>query len=64
MLSDLANLALALAANLDLGRTFLVSQRVDQAISTATTYEVNAALRKHLKPEQLVFAFGGDFAGR
>ena len=59
-----ANLALALAANLDLGRTFLVSQRVDEAIAAATPDEVNAALRKYLKPEQLVFAFGGDFAGR
>ena len=56
-----ANLAGALAANLDLGRTFLVSQRIDEALAAATPEEVNAALRKYLKPEQLVFAFGGDF---
>ncbi|MDH3208841.1 MAG: insulinase family protein [Burkholderiaceae bacterium] len=56
-----ANLASALANNLYLGRTFMVSQRVDEMIAQATLQEVNAALRKYLKPAQFVFAFGGDF---
>ena len=56
-----ATLAAALANNLYLGRTFAVSQKVDEAIARATLAEVNAALRKYLKPELFVFAFGGDF---
>lgn len=55
------NLAGALASNLDLGRTFAVSQRVDEAISRLTLDQVNAALRKHLKPESFVTAVAGDF---
>ena len=54
-------LASALANNLYLGRTFAVSQKVDEAIAAATLADVNAALRKYLKPEQLVIGFGGDF---
>ena len=56
-----ANLAAALAVNLDLGRSFEMSQRVDDAIAAATLEEVNAALRKYLDPQRIVFAFGGDF---
>jgi zinc protease len=56
-----ANLATALAVNLDLGRTFAVAQRIDEAIRAATLDEVNAALRKYLDPAKLVYAFGGDF---
>ena len=55
------NLAGALASNLDLGRTFAVSQRVDEAISRLTLDQVNAALRKHIKPESFVTAVAGDF---
>ncbi|HRI18185.1 MAG TPA: pitrilysin family protein, partial [Burkholderiaceae bacterium] len=54
-------LANSLANNLYLGRTFAVSQKVDDQIAAATLAEVNAALRKYLKPEQLVIGFGGDF---
>ena len=42
-------------------RTFAVSQKVDDAIAAATLADVNAALRKYLKPDQLVIGFGGDF---
>ncbi|MGE5118013.1 MAG: M16 family metallopeptidase [Betaproteobacteria bacterium] len=55
------NLAAALASNLFLGRTFLVSQRVDEALARASLDEVNAALRKYLQPERFVLGFGGDF---
>jgi len=54
-------LANALNRNLYLGRTFAVSQKVDDAIAAATLASVNAALRKYLTPERFVFAFGGDF---
>jgi zinc protease len=54
-------LASALNNNLYLDRTFLVSQKVDDAIAAATLASVNAALRRYLKPDQFVFAFGGDF---
>ena len=56
-----AVLAGALNNNLYLDRTFAVSQKVDEAIAAAALADVNAALRKYLKPEQFVFAFGGDF---
>jgi zinc protease len=55
------SLAAALAGNLYLGRNFLVAQKVDEALAKATLEEVNAAFRRHIKPEQLVIAFGGDF---
>jgi zinc protease len=56
-----AVLAGALANNLYLDRTFAISQKVDDAIAAATLENVNAALRKYLKPDRFVFAFGGDF---
>ncbi len=55
------NLAGALAGNLDLGRTFAVSARVDDALSKLTLEQVNAALRTYIKPENFVSAVAGDF---
>ena len=55
------NLAAGIAGNLKLGRTFAISQKVDEQIAAATLEQVNAAIRKHLKPESFVFGFGGDF---
>ena len=54
-------LASALASNLYLGRTFEISARVDAALAAATTEQVNAALRKYLKPEAIDMVFAGDF---
>ena len=54
-------LASALGNNLYLDRTFAVSQKVDDAVRAATLADVNAALRKYLKPELFVYGFGGDF---
>ncbi|MGA0612689.1 M16 family metallopeptidase [Caldimonas sp. KR1-144] len=54
-------LAASLASNLYLGRDFAVSQRVDDAIAALTLEQVNAALRKYVKPDAFVLAFGGDF---
>ena len=55
------NLAGGIAGNLKLGRSFAISQKVDEQIASATLEQVNAAIRKHLKPESFVFGFGGDF---
>ena len=54
-------LANTLANNLFLGRSFAASQKVDDALAAATLADVNAVLRKYLKPDQLVIGFGGDF---
>jgi zinc protease len=54
-------IAAGAARNLDLGRTWEISQRVDNAIGALTLAQVNAALRKYLKPENFVFALAGDF---
>ena len=44
-----------------LGRTFAVSQRVDEALAALTLEQVNAALRRYLKPDALATAVAGDF---
>ncbi len=56
-----ANLASGISANLRLGRTFAISQKVDEQLAGATLAQVNAAMRKHLQPASFVFGFGGDF---
>jgi zinc protease len=54
-------LASQLASNLYLGRTFEISARVDAALAALTPEQVNAALRKYLKPEGFDMVFAGDF---
>ncbi len=54
-------LASALANNEHLGRTFAVSAQVDAALATLTPGQVNAALRRYLKPEAFVIVSAGDF---
>jgi zinc protease len=54
-------LAGTLANNLDLGRGFDFAAKVDDAIGKLTLEQVNAALRRHLKPETFVFGLAGDF---
>lgn len=56
-----ARLAAALAANLELDRTFAVAQRVDEAIARLTLDQVNAALRRYLQPGRFVSVLAGDF---
>ena len=53
--------AMALANNLYLGRTFALSAQVDAAIGQLTVDQVNAALRKYIAPDQFVSVFAGDF---
>jgi zinc protease len=54
-------LAGTLANNLDLGRGFDYVAKVDDAIGKLTLEQVNAALRRHLKPDAFVFGFAGEF---
>jgi zinc protease len=51
----------SLASNLYLGRTFAYSQQIDDALAKLTLDQVNAAWRKHVTPQSLVMAWGGDF---
>ncbi len=50
-----------LAANLLLQRRFAISQQVDDAIAALTLGQVNAAWRKYIEPQQLVWGWAGDF---
>jgi zinc protease len=54
-------LAGALVGQLYLDRTFKVSGDVDAAIEKLTPQDVNAALRKYVKPNEFAFVFAGDF---
>ncbi|MBK9116525.1 MAG: insulinase family protein [Betaproteobacteria bacterium] len=51
----------ALASQLYLGRTFATSGAVDAAIEKLTTQDVNAVLRKYVRPGDFAFAFAGTF---
>jgi zinc protease len=56
-----ARLAGALASNLYLDRTFAISAKVDAALSQLTLEQVNAALRRYIKPDTFVTGLAGDF---
>ena len=45
-----------------LGRTWSTSGQIDNSIGKLTTADVNAVLRKYLKPDEIGYAFAGDFA--
>ncbi len=51
----------ALTTQAYLGRTFARSAVVDAAIEMLTTADVNAVLRKYLKPGEFAYAFAGTF---
>jgi len=55
------SIAATLANNLDLGRTYAYSQKVDEAIGRLTLDQVNAALRKYLRPDDFALVLAGDF---
>ncbi|MFT3856637.1 MAG: pitrilysin family protein [Aquabacterium sp.] len=59
-----ARLAAAWASNLYLDRTFAVAAKVDAALEKLTLDDVNAALRRYLKPAQFVLGVAGDFKGQ
>jgi len=54
-------IASALGNNLFLGRTFERSAEVDRALEALTVAQVNAALRKYIRPDALVSGVAGDF---
>ena len=56
-----AALAGGLARNLQLQRTFAISQQVDEALAKLTLAEVNAAMRRHIDPAKWAYAWAGDF---
>ncbi len=56
-----ASLAYGLASNLDLNRSYAISQKVDDALSQLTLEQVNAALRTYVKPGDFISAVAGDF---
>jgi zinc protease len=58
-----SSVSAALANNLYLGRTFAYSGQIDAAIASLKLEQVNAALRKYVKPDDFVLAFAGDFKG-
>ena len=48
--------------SVDQASTWSTSGRIDAAIEQLTTADVNVVLRKYLKPDDLGYAFAGDFA--
>ncbi len=59
-----ASLASALVQQAYLGRTFAFAGKVDAAIAALTAADVNAALRKYVKPDAFALVYAGDFAKR
>ncbi|MFO1220249.1 MAG: pitrilysin family protein [Burkholderiaceae bacterium] len=54
-------LALGLARNLELNRTFAFADQIDRAIARLTASQVSQALRSYLKPEAMAMVLAGDF---
>jgi zinc protease len=54
--------ASALSRNLYLGRTMSWSAQIDARLKALTVAQVNAAIRRHFKPETLSVYAAGDFA--
>jgi zinc protease len=55
------SLAAALVQQAYLGRTFAFSAKIDAAIAAVTVSEVNAALRKYVKPDGFAYVYAGTF---
>jgi zinc protease len=56
-----AAVAERLASNLYLGRTWAVTQALDDALAALSLERVNAAWRRAMVPQRLVMGWGGDF---
>jgi zinc protease len=54
-------LASGLASGLHTGRTYAFAARIDAALQALTLDQVNAALRRYIRPQDLVRGFAGDF---
>jgi zinc protease len=55
-------LASALLGQIATGRTMAFSAALDTAIEAVSLDKVNAALRRHLRPDRLLQVYAGDFA--
>lgn len=55
-------LAAAWASNLELGRDFSLSAKVDAALRALTLEQVNDAWRRYIRPQAFVMGVAGDFA--
>jgi zinc protease len=53
-------LAAAMVGQLELGRTFEQTRKVDEALAGLNLDQVNAALRRYLHPDDFVMAWAGD----
>jgi zinc protease len=58
-----AALAATLASQARIGRTMKFSAETDARIAALTLDQVNAALRKYVRPETISYVYAGDFAG-
>ena len=56
-----AGLAGQIANNLYVERNFAFAQKVDDGLARLSLADINAAWRKHIDPQRLVMAWGGDF---
>jgi zinc protease len=56
-----ARLSAGWVSNLYLDRSFALAGQVDAALSSLTLDQVNQALRRYLKPDQMVMGLAGDF---
>jgi zinc protease len=56
------SLASALLGQIATGRTMAFSAALDTAIEAVSLDTVNAALRRHLRPDRLLQVYAGDFA--
>ena len=54
-------IASQLVNNLYLDRRFAFDQQVDDAMARLSLADINAAWRRHIDPQRLVMAWGGDF---
>jgi len=50
-----------LSNNLYLQRRFALAQQIDDALAALTLQQVNEAWRRHIQPDKLSMAWGGDF---
>jgi zinc protease len=55
------SIAATLASNLNLDRSYAYSAKIDAEIGKLTPSQVNAALRKYIKPQDFVVVLAGDF---
>ena len=56
-----SSLAQLISGQTRVGRTMKFTARFEKAVNALTVDDVNAALRRHIKPERLYIVMAGDF---